>query len=58
VAAFDGPGGAFSTLDELLEVLCTQLTGPLHILVKGSRSMHMERVVAALDDAAAGGGKH
>jgi UDP-N-acetylmuramoyl-tripeptide--D-alanyl-D-alanine ligase len=58
VAAFDGPGGAFSTLDELLEVLSTQLTGPLHILVKGSRSMHMERVVAALDDAAAGGGKH
>ena len=58
VAAFDGPGGAFSTLDELLDVLSAQLTGPLHILVKGSRSMHMERVVAALDDAAAGGGKH
>ena len=58
VAAFDGPGGAFSTLDELLDVLRAELTGPLHILVKGSRSMRMERVVAALDDAAAGGGKH
>jgi UDP-N-acetylmuramoyl-tripeptide--D-alanyl-D-alanine ligase len=58
VAAFDGPGGAFSTLEELLDVLRADLTGPLHILVKGSRSMRMERVVAALDAAAAGGGQH
>jgi len=48
VAAFDGPGGAFSNMDELLHALRTDLRGPLHILVKGSRSMRMERVAAAL----------
>jgi UDP-N-acetylmuramoyl-tripeptide--D-alanyl-D-alanine ligase len=48
VAAFDGPGGAFSTMDELLAALRNDLSGPLHILVKGSRRMRMERVVAAL----------
>ena len=58
VAAFDGPGGAYTTLDELLDELRAELTGPLHILVKGSRSMRMERVVAALDVAAGGGGQH
>ncbi|MEN8205475.1 MAG: UDP-N-acetylmuramoyl-tripeptide--D-alanyl-D-alanine ligase [Pseudomonadota bacterium] len=58
VAAFDGPGGAFSTMDELLEALHADLAGPLHILVKGSRSMRMERVVAALGVAAGSGGKH
>ena len=49
VTAFDGPGGAFSTLDELLAALHNDLSGPLHILVKGSRSMRMERVVDALN---------
>ncbi len=58
VAAFDGPGGAYTTLDELLDELRAELTGPLHILVKGSRSMRMERVVAALDVAAGSGGQH
>ena len=58
VAAFDGPGGAFSTMDELLHALRTDLSGPLHILVKGSRSMRMERVVAALGVTAGSGGKH
>jgi UDP-N-acetylmuramoyl-tripeptide--D-alanyl-D-alanine ligase len=48
VAAFDGPGGAFSTMDELLAALRNDLSGPLHILVKGSRRMRMEGVVAAL----------
>jgi UDP-N-acetylmuramoyl-tripeptide--D-alanyl-D-alanine ligase len=48
VSAFDGPGGAFSTLDELLAALRNDLSAPLHILVKGSRRMRMERVVAAL----------
>jgi UDP-N-acetylmuramoyl-tripeptide--D-alanyl-D-alanine ligase len=48
VKAFDGPGGAYATMDELLAVLQRQLSGPLHILVKGSRRMRMERVVAAL----------
>jgi len=48
VKAFDGPGGAYASMDELLAVLQRQLSGPLHILVKGSRRMRMERVVAAL----------
>ena len=48
VNAFEGPGGAYATLDELLAVLQRELNGPLHILVKGSRRMRMERVVAAL----------
>ena len=48
VAAFDGPGGAFSTMDELLATLRNELSAPLHILVKGSRRMRMERVIAAL----------
>ena len=58
VAAFDGPGGAFSTMAELLEALHADLGGPLHILVKGSRSMGMEQVVASLGVEATGGGKH
>jgi len=58
VAAFDGPGGAFSSMDELLEALRTDLCGPLHILVKGSRSMRMERVVAALGVETGGKGEH
>ncbi len=58
VAAFDGPGGAFSSMDELLDALRADLHGPLHILVKGSRSMRMERVVAALGVAAGRGREH
>lgn len=48
VASFEGPGGAFPTMDELLVALRKDLAGPLHILVKGSRRMRMERVVSAL----------
>jgi UDP-N-acetylmuramoyl-tripeptide--D-alanyl-D-alanine ligase len=48
VASFDGPGGAFPALEELLVALRKDLAGPLHILVKGSRRMRMERVVSAL----------
>ena len=58
VVAFDGPGGAFSSMDELLDTLRADLHGPLHILVKGSRSMRMERVVAALGITASGGREH
>jgi UDP-N-acetylmuramoyl-tripeptide--D-alanyl-D-alanine ligase len=47
-AAFGGPGGAFAELDELLAALRRDLSGPLHILVKGSRRMRMEQVVDAL----------
>jgi UDP-N-acetylmuramoyl-tripeptide--D-alanyl-D-alanine ligase len=46
--AFAGPGGAYDELDELLAALRRDLSGPLYILVKGSRSMRMERVVTAL----------
>jgi UDP-N-acetylmuramoyl-tripeptide--D-alanyl-D-alanine ligase len=49
VTAFDGPGGAFDTLDELLATLRREMSTPLHILVKGSRRMRMERIVAALN---------
>jgi UDP-N-acetylmuramoyl-tripeptide--D-alanyl-D-alanine ligase len=47
--AFAGKGGAFSGMDELLVALQKDMQGPLHILVKGSRRMRMERVVEALD---------
>jgi UDP-N-acetylmuramoyl-tripeptide--D-alanyl-D-alanine ligase len=45
---FAGAGKACDTLDELLAVLRAELTAPLHILVKGSRRMRMERVVQGL----------
>ena len=48
VTAFNGPGEAFDSVEDLLAALCGELFGPLHILVKGSRRMRMERVVAAL----------
>ncbi len=48
VQSFKGPGGCFDDIDSLLAVLRTDLHGPLHILVKGSRRMRMERVVSTL----------
>jgi UDP-N-acetylmuramyl pentapeptide synthase len=45
-------------MDDLLDALQANLYGPLQILVKGSRSMRMERVVAALGAHANRGGKH
>ena len=48
VDGFAGPGSAFDSLDQLLDGLHDELRGPLHILVKGSRRMRMERVVDAL----------
>lgn len=46
--AFNGPGAACDSMEELLAALRGELSGPLHILVKGSRRMRMERVVTAL----------
>lgn len=57
VRAFGGPAQAFDTLEALLPALLA--ARPAHILVKGSRSMRMERVVQALHaDRAAGEGDH
>jgi UDP-N-acetylmuramoyl-tripeptide--D-alanyl-D-alanine ligase len=58
VAAF-GPGGAhFASAQALIAALDSELAGGgegLTLLVKGSRFMRMERVVAALTGAAADG---
>ncbi len=45
---FAGVGKSCDTLDELLAALRADLNAPLHILVKGSRRMRMERVVHGL----------
>ncbi len=48
VSSFGKQGAAFDSLDELLAALQADLHGPLHILVKGSRRMRLERVIEAL----------
>ncbi len=48
---FAGAGRACDSLDELLAALHEDMTAPLHILVKGSRAMRMERVVQQLQAA-------
>jgi UDP-N-acetylmuramoyl-tripeptide--D-alanyl-D-alanine ligase len=50
VDSFGKGAAAFDSLDELVGALRADLHGPLHILVKGSRRMRMERVVEALLD--------
>ena len=48
VVAFNGPGAAFDSTEDLMTALRGELYGPLHILVKGSRSARMDEVVASL----------
>jgi len=48
VRNFGGAGGCFDDMDSLLAALRADLSGPLHILVKGSRRMRMERVISTL----------
>jgi UDP-N-acetylmuramoyl-tripeptide--D-alanyl-D-alanine ligase len=46
--SFGGDAAAFDTLEDLLVSLREAVHGGLHVLVKGSRRMGMERVVEAL----------
>ena len=46
--SFAGPVTACEDLSSLLAELQRERHGAVHILVKGSRRMHMERVVEAL----------
>lgn len=50
VEAFGTDGRWFETVDELASVLAGDLEAGVNVLVKGSRAMRMERVVAALRD--------
>jgi UDP-N-acetylmuramoyl-tripeptide--D-alanyl-D-alanine ligase len=52
--SFGGNAAAFDTLEDLVMSLREAVHGGLHVLVKGSRRMRMERVVEALDVAARG----
>ena len=54
VSSFGPQGLACESHEELLSAMRTELHGPLHILIKGSRRMRMERVVEAL----LSGGEH
>ncbi|MBI2382113.1 MAG: UDP-N-acetylmuramoyl-tripeptide--D-alanyl-D-alanine ligase [Gammaproteobacteria bacterium] len=53
-----GGGQSFETLDALVEQIKTEASPELTVLVKGSRSARMERVVQALTPASAGTTEH
>ena len=58
---FGSGGQHFKKIDDLIEVLIAELTPETTVLVKGSRFMRMERVVAAVADtvsAPTSGGDH
>jgi UDP-N-acetylmuramoyl-tripeptide--D-alanyl-D-alanine ligase len=56
--AFGGTARAFDTQDAAIEALRRDFRAGVTLLVKGSRSSAMERVVAALAGHAAGGHSH
>jgi len=56
VAGFGAGGEHFASHDALVEALQRRLTADATVLVKGSRFMRMEQVVAALQAPATGGG--
>jgi UDP-N-acetylmuramoyl-tripeptide--D-alanyl-D-alanine ligase len=48
VAAFGEHGEWFESIDDLLNRVASEMTSDVNVLVKGSRSARMERVVAAI----------
>ena len=57
VTAFGAGAVHFQSVDDLARDLATQASAGVTVLVKGSRFMRMERVVAALTGTS-GGGAH
>ncbi len=56
-AAFGADAEHFDDHDALIKALCGSVSAEVTVLVKGSRSMGMERVVAALEAGDAAGGE-
>ncbi|HYW93670.1 MAG TPA: UDP-N-acetylmuramoyl-tripeptide--D-alanyl-D-alanine ligase [Gammaproteobacteria bacterium] len=54
-AGFGGGARHFDTLESLVEAVAEELAPEVSVLVKGSRAMHMERVVQALRAGPPGG---
>lgn len=48
IGGYLGAGGAFESREKLIDALQPKLNGKTTVLVKGSRSSHMEKVVEAL----------
>jgi UDP-N-acetylmuramoyl-tripeptide--D-alanyl-D-alanine ligase len=58
VAGFGAGGEWFESIEALIEALLGALRADVNVLVKGSRAMRMERVVAALSAAPQNGEGH